>query len=132
MKDAYSFDVDRDALMRSYRAMYDAYTRSSRAWPAFRAVEADTGAIGGFASHEFQVLADSGEDAIAWCRQSQYAANVEQAERSRPRTAARGTRRGSACHAGMTTCEKWRAAQAAASRTAKSIMIVPATRCTCC
>jgi prolyl-tRNA synthetase len=81
MKDAYSFDVDRDALMRSYQAMYDAYVRIfTRLGLKFRAVEADTGAIGGFASHEFQVLADSGEDAIAWCPQSQYAANVEQAE----------------------------------------------------
>jgi prolyl-tRNA synthetase len=81
MKDAYSFDVDRDALMRSYRAMFDAYTRIfTRLGLQFRAVEADTGAIGGFASHEFQVLADSGEDAIAYCPQSDYAANVEQAE----------------------------------------------------
>lgn len=81
MKDAYSFDVDRDALMRSYRAMYDAYTRIfTRLGLEFRTVEADTGSIGGFASHEFQVLADSGEDAIAYCAQSDYAANVEQAE----------------------------------------------------
>jgi len=81
MKDAYSFDADRDGLMRSYRAMYDAYTRIfSRLGLSFRAVEADTGAIGGFASHEFQVLADSGEDAIAYAPQSDYAANVEQAE----------------------------------------------------
>jgi len=80
MKDAYSFDVDRDALMRSYRAMYDAYERIfTRLGLTFRAVEADTGAIGGFASHEFQVLAEAGEDAIAWCPQSDYAANVEQA-----------------------------------------------------
>jgi prolyl-tRNA synthetase len=85
MKDAYSFDVDRDALMRSYQAMYDAYARIfTRLGLTFRAVEADTGAIGGFASHEFQVLADSGEDAIAWCPQSQYAANVEQAEAIAP------------------------------------------------
>jgi len=85
MKDAYSFDVDRDALMTSYRAMYDAYERIfTRLGLKFRAVEADTGAIGGFASHEFQVLADSGEDAIAWCPQSQYAANIEQAEAVAP------------------------------------------------
>jgi prolyl-tRNA synthetase len=85
MKDAYSFDVDRDALMTSYRAMYDAYARIfTRLGLTFRAVEADTGAIGGFASHEFQVLADSGEDAIAWCPQSEYAANVEQAEALAP------------------------------------------------
>jgi prolyl-tRNA synthetase len=81
MKDAYSFDTDRDALMRSYQSMFDAYTRIfTRLGLQFRAVEADTGAIGGFASHEFQVLADSGEDAIAWCPTSQYAANIEQAE----------------------------------------------------
>ena len=85
MKDAYSFDVDRDALMRSYRAMYDAYERIfTRLGLTFRAVEADTGAIGGFASHEFQVLAEAGEDAIAWCPQSDYAANVEQAEALAP------------------------------------------------
>ncbi|MEP7183606.1 MAG: proline--tRNA ligase [Betaproteobacteria bacterium] len=87
MKDAYSFDVDRDALMASYRAMYAAYERIfTRLGLRFRAVEADTGAIGGFASHEFQVLADSGEDAIAWCPASQYAANVEQAEAVAPPT----------------------------------------------
>jgi prolyl-tRNA synthetase len=85
MKDAYSFDADRDGLMTSYRAMYDAYTRIfTRLGLRFRAVEADTGAIGGFASHEFQVLADAGEDAIAWCPQSEYAANVEQAEALAP------------------------------------------------
>ena len=85
MKDAYSFDVDRDALMKSYEAMYGAYERIfTRLGLTFRAVEADTGAIGGFASHEFQVLADSGEDAIAWCPQSQYAANIEQAEAVAP------------------------------------------------
>jgi len=87
MKDAYSFDADRDALMRSYQAMFDAYTRIfTRLGLRFRAVEADTGAIGGFASHEFQVLADAGEDAIAYCPQSDYAANVEQAEGVAPVT----------------------------------------------
>jgi prolyl-tRNA synthetase len=85
MKDAYSFDVDRDGLMRSYRAMYDAYARIfTRLGLKFRAVEADTGAIGGFASHEFQVLAASGEDAIAYSSGSDYAANVEQAEALAP------------------------------------------------
>ncbi|MGE5738421.1 MAG: proline--tRNA ligase [Betaproteobacteria bacterium] len=85
MKDAYSFDIDRDALMRSYRAMYDAYARIfTRLGLRFRAVEADTGAIGGFASHEFQVLAESGEDAIAYSEASDYAANVEQAEARAP------------------------------------------------
>src|SRR5213079_2951390 len=81
MKDAYSFDVDKDAMLRSYQAMYDAYARIfSRMGLEFRAVAADTGQIGGSASHEFQVLADSGEDAIAWCPGSDYAANIELAE----------------------------------------------------
>lgn len=85
MKDAYSFDIDRDALMKSYDAMYRAYEQIfTRLGLTFRAVDADTGAIGGFASHEFQVLADSGEDAIAWCPQSNYAANIEQAEAVAP------------------------------------------------
>ena len=85
MKDAYSFDVDRDALMQSYRRMYEAYERIfTRLGLRFRAVEADTGAIGGFASHEFQVLAESGEDAIAFDPASDYAANVEQAEALAP------------------------------------------------
>ena len=88
MKDAYSFDVDRDALMTSYQAMYDAYCRIfTRLGLRFRAVEADTGAIGGFASHEFQVLAESGEDAIAYSDGSGYAANVEQAAAAAPNVA---------------------------------------------
>ncbi len=81
MKDAYSFDVDAAGLARSYEAMYDAYVRIfTRLGLKFRAVDADTGAIGGSASHEFQVLADSGEDAIAYSDGSDYAANVEKAE----------------------------------------------------
>jgi prolyl-tRNA synthetase len=108
MKDAYSFDVDRAALMQSYQSMYDAYTRIfTRLGLTFRAVEADTGAIGGFASHEFQVLAESGEDAIAWCPQSNYAANVEQAEGvapAAPRAAASGTLEKVATP-GISTCE---------------------------
>jgi prolyl-tRNA synthetase len=88
MKDAYSFDLDRDAALKSYRAMYEAYERIfTRLGLRFRAVEADTGAIGGFASHEFQVLAESGEDAIAFSPDSDYAANVEQAEAVAPATA---------------------------------------------
>jgi prolyl-tRNA synthetase len=88
MKDAYSFDVDRDALMLSYRRMYEAYERIfTRLGLRFRAVQADTGAIGGFASHEFQVLAESGEDAIAFNPDSDYAANVEQAEALAPQAA---------------------------------------------
>ncbi len=87
MKDAYSFDVDEAGMLASYRVMYGAYERIfTRLGLKFRAVAADTGAIGGSASHEFQVLADSGEDAIAWCPQSDYAANVELAEAVSPAT----------------------------------------------
>ena len=81
MKDAYSFDVDGDGAKASYQAMYDAYFRIfQRCGLDFRAVEADTGAIGGSLSHEFQVLADTGEDSIVACDTCDYAANVEQAE----------------------------------------------------
>jgi prolyl-tRNA synthetase len=87
MKDAYSFDADKESLKRSYQLMYDAYTRIfTRMGLTFRAVLADTGNIGGFASHEFQVLADSGEDAIAYSVSSDYAANVELAEALAPAT----------------------------------------------
>ena len=85
MKDAYSFDVDKAAMRASYQRMYDAYVRIfTRLGLTFRAVSADTGQIGGAASHEFQVLADSGEDAIAYCPDSDYAANVELAEAAPP------------------------------------------------
>ena len=81
MKDAYSFDVDSDAADLSYDRMYQAYRRIfERCGLNFRAVEADTGSIGGSSSHEFMVLADSGEDAIVSCSACQYAANVEKAE----------------------------------------------------
>ena len=81
MKDAYSFDRDRESALASYRAMFDAYVRIfDRMGLTYRAVAADTGAIGGSASHEFQVIADTGEDAIAYCPDSDYAANVELAE----------------------------------------------------
>src|SRR5688572_29343399 len=81
MKDAYSFHVDRADAEREYRAMYDTYTRIfERCGLSFRAVEAGTGAIGGSLSHEFQVLAQSGEDAIVSCDRCGYAANVEKAE----------------------------------------------------
>jgi prolyl-tRNA synthetase len=85
MKDAYSFDVDQQGMLKSYQSMYDAYARIfTRLGLKFRPVAADTGPIGGSASHEFQVLADSGEDAIAWCANSDYAANVELAEAVAP------------------------------------------------
>ncbi|MCC5792118.1 MAG: proline--tRNA ligase [Legionellaceae bacterium] len=80
MKDAYSFNMDQASLQHSYDQMYQAYCRIfDRMGLAYRAVEADTGAIGGNASHEFQVLADSGEDIIFYSDQSDYAANVEKA-----------------------------------------------------
>ena len=85
MKDAYSFHVDADSLHVEYRNMYDTYSRIfTRLGLKFRAVFADTGAIGGSASHEFHVLADSGEDAIAYSDASDYAANVELAEAVSP------------------------------------------------
>lgn len=85
MKDAYSFHANFNDLQREYRSMYDTYTRIfSRLGLKFRAVAADTGAIGGSGSHEFHVLADSGEDALAYCPNSDYAANVELAEALAP------------------------------------------------
>jgi len=81
MKDAYSFHLDEDSLKETYQVMHDAYTRIfTRLGLEFRPVLADTGAIGGSGSHEFHVLADSGEDAIAFSTGSDYAANVEKAE----------------------------------------------------
>ncbi len=78
MKDAYSFDRDRDAALLSYEQMFQAYRRIfDRFGLQYRAVAADTGAIGGDASHEFQVIADTGEDAIVYCPDSDYAANIE-------------------------------------------------------
>lgn len=81
MKDAYSFHIDKESLAQTYQDMYDAYSRIfTRLGLNFRAVQADTGSIGGFASHEFHVLADSGEDDIAFSSESDFAANVELAE----------------------------------------------------
>ncbi len=81
MKDAYSFDRDVAAASLSYDNMYAAYTRIfERMGLTFRAVAADTGAIGGLRSHEFQVIADTGEDAVVYCPNSDYAANIELAE----------------------------------------------------
>ncbi len=85
MKDAYSFHVDDASLQETYELMYETYSRIfSRLGLEFRAVLADTGAIGGSASHEFHVLADSGEDAIAFSSESDYAANIELAEAIAP------------------------------------------------
>ena len=81
MKDAYSFDRDKAAALRSYEVMYQAYCRIfDRFGLQYRAVAADTGAIGGDASHEFQVIADTGEDALVYSTGSDYAANIELAE----------------------------------------------------
>jgi prolyl-tRNA synthetase len=78
MKDAYSFHVDGQSLQETYDQMYRTYSRIfERAGLEYRPVEADTGSIGGNASHEFHVLADSGEDSIAICNECNYAANVE-------------------------------------------------------
>jgi len=85
MKDAYSFHADEVSLQKTYQEMHACYTRIfTRLGLKFRAVAADTGAIGGTGSHEFHVLADSGEDAIAFCPDSDYAANVELAEAMAP------------------------------------------------
>jgi len=87
MKDGYSFHVNFEDLQREYQNMYATYTRIfNRLGLKFRAVAADTGSIGGTGSHEFHVLADSGEDAIAFCPDSDYAANVELAEALAPAT----------------------------------------------
>ncbi|MDM4767686.1 proline--tRNA ligase [Pelomonas sp. SE-A7] len=108
MKDAYSFDRDIDSAKLSYQTMFQAYQRIfQRFGLEFRAVNADTGAIGGEASHEFQVIADTGEDAIVYCPSSDYAANIELAEAVAP-----AQPRGAAAQAltktptpGKSTCE---------------------------
>jgi len=85
MKDAYSFHLDQESLQESYDIMYQAYTNIfNQLGLKFRAVIADSGSIGGAISHEFHVLADSGEDAIAFSTSSDYAANVEKAEAVMP------------------------------------------------
>jgi prolyl-tRNA synthetase len=109
MKDGYSFHADHADLEREYRSMYDTYTRIfTRLGLRFRAVAADTGAIGGTGSHEFQVLADSGEDAIVWSDGSDYAANLELAEAiapAEPRTKPSGDMK-KVPTPGKTTCEE--------------------------
>ena len=109
MKDGYSFHADLADLEREYCNMYDTYTRIfARLGLKFRSVAADPGAIGGTGSHEFHVLADSGEDAIAWCPDSDYAANIELAEAvapAAPRPAASAAMRKVATP-GKKTCEE--------------------------
>ncbi|HEX7455333.1 MAG TPA: proline--tRNA ligase, partial [Gallionella sp.] len=109
MKDAYSFHADFASLEQTYAVMYESYSRIfTHLGLTFRAVAADTGAIGGSGSHEFHVLADSGEDALAYCPTSDYAANVELAAAIAP-----GTHRAAASEAmrrvdtpKQTTCEQ--------------------------
>ncbi|MCK6265344.1 proline--tRNA ligase [Vibrio sp. ZSDE26] len=87
MMDAYSFDIDKEGLEKSYQAMHEAYCKAfDRMGLDYRPVLADTGAIGGNGSHEFHVLAESGEDLIAFSSESDYAANIEKAEALAPTT----------------------------------------------
>ncbi|HET7126841.1 MAG TPA: proline--tRNA ligase, partial [Lysobacter sp.] len=127
MKDAYSFHVDDDSLAAEYRNMYDTYGRIfTRLGLQHRAVSADTGAIGGSASHEFQVIADSGEDTILYSDGSDYAANVELAEAVSPgaRAAASETLRKVATPT-QKTCEDVAALLGIAlERTVKSVAVI--------
>ncbi|MGH8763678.1 MAG: proline--tRNA ligase [Nitrosospira sp.] len=113
MKDAYSFHAGIASLEKTYRVMHDAYCRIfTRMGLRFRAVTADTGAIGGSSSHEFHVLAESGEDAIVFCPDSDYAANIEMAGSPQPikaREAADGVMR-KVKTAGIKTCQEVAAA----------------------
>ncbi len=92
MKDAYSFDTDDAGLERSYQKMYDAYSRIfTRCGLTFKVVEAETGVIGGTASHEFMVLAKTGEETIVSCQSCDYAANIQKAEAKRTQRRGRGS-----------------------------------------
>ena len=128
MKDAYSFHMTPECMAREYDNMYATYSRIfTRLGLKFRAVNADTGAIGGSASHEFHVLADSGEDAIAFSTDSDYAANIEMAEALAPATPRAAA--GAAMHKIDTptqkTCEDVAAMMGIAlTRTVKSVAIM--------
>ena len=112
MKDAYSFDADVQGAEKSYMAMFDAYTHIfKRCGLRFRAVEADTGEIGGKFSHEFMVLADTGEDVIISCGECGYAANLERAEVGR---GAAACEKGSGSYRRVRTPGKKRAEEVAA------------------
>ncbi len=128
MKDGYSFHADYADLEREYRNMHDTYVRIfSRLGLRFRAVAADPGAIGGTGSHEFHVLADSGEDAIAWCPQSDYSANVELAEALAPGPArpAAAEPVNKVATPGKTTCEEVaELLQLPLTRTVKAIAVM--------
>jgi prolyl-tRNA synthetase len=94
MKDAYSFDTDEAGLERSYQKMYEAYEEIfKRCGLTFAVVEAETGLIGGSASHEFMVLAETGEEIIVSCQSCDYAANVQKAEAKRTRVRARDSKK---------------------------------------
>jgi prolyl-tRNA synthetase len=127
MKDGYSFHADYADLEREYRNMHDTYTRIfTRLGLQFRDVAADTGAIGGTGSHEFHVLAESGEDAIAFCPQSDYAANVELAEGiSREKRAAPTQEMRKVPTPGKATCEDVaQLLKLALQKTVKSIAVM--------
>ena len=127
MKDAYSFHADQASLDETYREMYDCYSRIfTRLGLKFRAVAADTGSIGGTGSHEFHVLADSGEDAIAYCPTSDYAANVELAEAvapERPRPAAKEAIQKVKTPGVKTIADLCAFLKLPASRTAKAVVV---------
>jgi prolyl-tRNA synthetase len=130
MKDAYSFHSSFESLEQTYRVMYETYSRIfTRLGLKFRAVAADTGAIGGSGSHEFHVLADSGEDGLAFCPNSDYAANVELAEAVAPSTARQSA--SEAMHdvstPSQTTCEDVAALLGISlSRTVKLLAVIAA------
>ncbi len=127
MKDAYSFHLDEESLRAGYRAMYDAYTRIfTRTGLKFRAVRADSGAIGGDVSQEFHVLASSGEDAIAFSDGDDYAANLEAAVTvppSEPRPAPAETLRKVATPGARTIEELARFLQVAPARCIKTLIV---------
>jgi prolyl-tRNA synthetase len=127
MKDAYSFHLDDASLEQGYQAMYQAYTRIfERMQLKFRAVRADTGSIGGSASQEFHVLADSGEDAIAFSDADEYAANVEMAEAlapAGPRPAAGATLQKVATPGAKTIADLAAFLNIPASRTLKTLLV---------
>jgi prolyl-tRNA synthetase len=125
MKDGYSFHASYEDLQREYRNMHATYTRIfTRLGLRFRDVAADTGAIGGTGSHEFHVLADSGEDAIAFCPQSDYAANVELAEavQQEPRGAPKETLRKVATPGVRTIADLCRLLSLPPERTVKTLV----------
>ncbi len=120
MKDGYSFHVDQDSFDETYREMYDCYGRIlSRMALDFRAVEADSGNIGGSNSHEFHVLADSGEDVIAYATGGDYAANLEKAESPAPAPAT----------GGQATLETVATPGAGTIADVSALLEVPASRC---